>query len=75
VTPEINAHICGQCYYCQRNIPTQCVTRQALGIDINGGMAEFIAVDAYLLHEIPEEISFTQGTFIEPTAAAYETLK
>ena len=27
VTSEINAHNCGQCYYCKRNMPTQCVTR------------------------------------------------
>ena len=38
-------------------------------------MAEYIVVDAYLLHEIPDEISYDQGTFIEPTAAAYQTFE
>jgi len=33
---EINSNICGKCYFCSRNIPTQCISRKALGIDLNG---------------------------------------
>lgn len=75
VTPEINANLCGKCFYCQNNILTQCVSRKALGIDIDGGMAEFIALDDYLLHEIPDALTYHQATFIEPVAAAYQTFE
>ncbi|MCJ7651695.1 MAG: alcohol dehydrogenase catalytic domain-containing protein [Candidatus Lokiarchaeota archaeon] len=73
VTAEINANIDFDCFYCQKAMYTQCVSRKALGIDINGAFAEYIALDSYLLHEIPNKISFEEATFIEPLAAAYQT--
>jgi D-arabinose 1-dehydrogenase-like Zn-dependent alcohol dehydrogenase len=75
ITPEINANKCGKCFYCQQKMFTQCVTRKALGIDIDGGMAEYIALDDYLLHEIPSSFTDNQATFIEPVAAAYQTFE
>lgn len=75
VAIEINANIDHSCFYCQREKFTQCVNRKALGIDIDGGFAEKIAVDDYLLHEIPDSISDIDATFIEPLAAAYQTFE
>jgi alcohol dehydrogenase len=75
VTSEINANIDFNCDFCQRKIFTQCISRKALGIDINGAFAEYIVVDSYLLHKIPKEISFKEATFIEPLAAAYQTFE
>jgi len=46
-----------------------------LGIDINGSFAEYIAVESYLLHEIPDNISYKEATFVEPLAAAYQTFE
>jgi threonine dehydrogenase-like Zn-dependent dehydrogenase len=75
VTSEINSNIDFNCYYCDRKIYTQCISRKALGIDINGAFAEFIPVESYLLHEIPDSLSFEEATFIEPLAAAYQTFE
>ncbi|MFX1455296.1 MAG: alcohol dehydrogenase catalytic domain-containing protein [Promethearchaeota archaeon] len=72
VTSEINSNIDFNCYYCKKGKYTQCISRKALGIDIDGALAEYIKVDSYLLHEIPSSISFDQATFIEPLAAAYQ---
>ncbi len=72
VVSEINSNIDFNCYYCKRDMFTQCLSRKAIGIDINGGFAEYIAVESYLLHEIPDLISFNEATFIEPLAAAYQ---
>lgn len=72
---EINSNIDFSCYYCKKKMFTQCVSRKAIGIDINGGFAEYIAVESYLLHEIPDSISFREATFIEPLAAAYQTFE
>ena len=47
----------------------------AIGIDIDGALAEYIAVESYLVHEIPESLSFNEATFIEPLAAAYQTFE
>ena len=75
VTSEINSNIDFNCYYCQRGIYTQCVSRKAIGIDMDGALAEYIAVESYLIHEIPENLSFEEATFIEPLAAAYQTFE
>lgn len=75
VTAEINSNIDFDCYYCQRKIFTQCVSRKALGIEINGSFAEFIAVESYLLHKLPNNITYKEATFIEPLAAAYQTFE
>ncbi len=75
VTSEINSNIDFDCYFCQRKIFTQCISRRALGIDINGSFAEYIAVESYLLHELPDNISYKEATFIEPLAAAYQTFE
>ena len=75
VTSEINANIDFNCFYCRRKLYTQCISRKAIGIDINGSFAEYIAVGSYLLHEVPKSISFNEATFIEPLAAAYQTFE
>ncbi|MFX1392773.1 MAG: alcohol dehydrogenase catalytic domain-containing protein [Promethearchaeota archaeon] len=75
VTSEINCNIDKTCFYCRRNIYTQCLSRKALGIDIDGAFAEYIAVESYLLHEFPISISFSEATFIEPLAAAFQVFE
>ena len=72
VTSEINSNIDFSCYYCKEGKFTQCISRKALGIDIDGALAEYIALESYLLHEIPDSISYDEATFIEPLAAAYQ---
>ncbi len=72
VVSEINSNIDYNCYYCKRDIFTQCLSRKAIGIDIDGGFAEYLAVESYLIHEIPNSISFNEAVFIEPLAAAYQ---
>ncbi|GAH66088.1 unnamed protein product, partial [marine sediment metagenome] len=75
ITSEINSNIDFNCYFCRRELYTQCISRKAIGIDIDGALAEFIAVESYLLHEIPDSISYDDATFIEPLAAAYQTFE
>ncbi|MFX1379605.1 MAG: zinc-binding dehydrogenase [Promethearchaeota archaeon] len=72
VTSEINSNIDFNCYYCKQGLYTQCVSRKAIGIDIDGALAEYIALESYLLHEIPDKITYDEATFIEPLAAAYQ---
>ncbi len=75
VTSEINSNIDFDCYYCKQGLFSQCVSRKAIGIDIDGAFAEYIALESYLLHEIPDSISYEDATFIEPLAAAYQTFE
>ncbi len=75
VTTEINTNTCGKCAFCISGVPTQCPQRKALGIDVNGGMADFIAVRHDLVHALPESLDPKEGTFIEPLAAAVQTFE
>jgi len=75
VTSEINSNIDFDCYYCKKELFTQCISRKAIGIDINGALAEYVALDSYLLHKIPSSLSYEEATFIEPLAAAYQTFE
>lgn len=73
VTTEINLNTCGECFFCQREEPTQCLQRKALGIDVDGGFARHVVTEGRLLHELPADLSFDEGTFVEPLAAAVQT--
>ncbi|NHJ26118.1 MAG: hypothetical protein EAX89_16185 [Candidatus Lokiarchaeota archaeon] len=75
VTSEINSNVDFNCYYCNKKQYTQCISRKAIGIDIDGAIAEYIAVDSYLIHKIPDNLTFNEATFIEPLAAAYQTFE
>jgi L-iditol 2-dehydrogenase len=41
------------------------------GFSISGADAEFFVAKASWLHRIPDELSFTQGAFVEPFSVAY----
>ncbi|MHA1987456.1 MAG: zinc-dependent alcohol dehydrogenase [Promethearchaeota archaeon] len=75
VTSEINSNIDSSCYFCKEGKHTQCISRKAIGIDIDGALAEYIALESYLLHEIPDSISYDEATFIEPLAAAFQVFE
>ena len=74
VTSEINSEIDNTCYYCKRGLFSQCISRKALGIDMNGAFAEYIVIESYLLHDI-SSISYNEATFIEPLAAAFQVFE
>jgi len=75
VTAEISTQSCGDCSFCNRNIPSQCSERKALGIHRDGAMAEYLTIESSLLHEVPDSIQDVEGTYIEPLAAAYQTFE
>lgn len=67
VDPNIS---CGTCFYCRRGLIHLCSTLQALGVDIDGGMAQYCIVPVKQLYEIPESLSQEQSAFIEPISCA-----
>lgn len=57
---------CGVCYYCQRGLPNLCLSADVFGINRAGALAEFMAVPAKLVYQIPRTLSFDEATVIEP---------
>ncbi len=74
VTGEINL-ACGQCPTCLGGMPTQCPNRTTLGIDRrDGAFAEYLTLPVVNLHPVPDPVSDDQAVFVEPLAAALQTL-
>jgi threonine dehydrogenase-like Zn-dependent dehydrogenase len=70
VAGEINVG-CGRCGWCERGIKEHCTTRTVVGIRGRGGaFAEYVALPAANLHEIPEGMTDRTAVFVEPVAAA-----
>jgi 2-desacetyl-2-hydroxyethyl bacteriochlorophyllide A dehydrogenase len=65
VDPNIS---CGVCYYCRRGLIHLCSHLQALGVDIDGGMAEYCLVPARQAYVLPAEMSAEVCAFVEPVS-------
>ena len=71
VVSETAARICGRCAYCRVGEYNLCPERRGFGYNLDGGMAEFVAVPARCLHHLPDSISFEKAALIEPCSVAY----
>ncbi len=75
VASEINV-TCRRCDWCRRGLGRHCAHRVVMGI-INrpGAFAEFVAMPAENLHELPAHLPDEEAVFVEPLAAAAEILE
>lgn len=74
VAGEINI-TCGECDLCLWGLGRHCPKRTVMGIvNRDGVFAEYVALPAINLHELPETIPDEAAVFIEPLAAAAEML-
>lgn len=66
---------CGQCEPCQSGYPHVCNTLKLIGIDCDGGMAEYVKVPADKVVEMPAGLSMKLGAFIEPVAVGVHAVR
>jgi threonine dehydrogenase-like Zn-dependent dehydrogenase len=75
VVGEINVG-CGACKQCLEGDSRHCASRSVLGIkDRDGAFAEFLSLPVRNLFEVPDSMSDETAVFIEPLAAALNTLE
>jgi L-iditol 2-dehydrogenase len=67
VDPNIS---CGTCSYCRRGLVHLCSSLRALGVDIDGGMAEYCVVPSAQLYTLGKEMSAEVCAFVEPLSCA-----
>jgi 2-desacetyl-2-hydroxyethyl bacteriochlorophyllide A dehydrogenase len=67
VDPNIS---CGVCYYCRRGLVHLCANLRALGVDIDGGMAEFCIAPMKQVYALPDRMKPGVSVFIEPLSCA-----
>jgi L-iditol 2-dehydrogenase len=70
VVSEQHTHACGRCRQCLTGNAFACASKRAPGYFVDGGFTEFIKVPAWLLHRIPDNLSFVDAAFSEPSAVA-----
>lgn len=61
---------CGTCSYCRSGRTNLCLSFKVFGIQTNGGFAEYVNVPARHVHHLRDELSFREGTLIEPAAVS-----
>lgn len=64
---------CGTCTPCKRGIPHVCEKLTVIGVNGNGGFAEYAAVPSDTLFELPDDIPDDVGVLAEPFSIGYHT--
>jgi threonine dehydrogenase-like Zn-dependent dehydrogenase len=59
---------CGRCAFCLRGRPDHCAQFQLIGLERNGGFAEFVTVRADELFALPASVHVDEQPLVEPLA-------
>lgn len=65
---------CRNCRYCKAGQYNLCESMGFIGLMGNGGMAEQVLVPEYMLHVLPDSVSFRQAAVLEPAAVSEHAL-
>ena len=65
-----NPFACGKCCVCVSGNPNLCPQKRAMGIHSDGCFADYVKLDANLIHKIPENVSMQEAALMEPLAVA-----
>lgn len=61
---------CGHCPACRRGQDYLCETRKVQGLHYDGGMAEYVKVDARFLVRLPDDLDLQAAALVEPLSVA-----
>lgn len=75
VVCEPHAGACHACHLCRRGFIQLCVDKRSPGWGIDGALARYVSVPAYLLHRVPEEVSDLAAAVCEPTAISVSAIE
>ena len=66
---------CGHCDFCRNEQANHCANWQGVGVTRSGGFAEYVNVPAKAVYRIPESMTHTQASFVEPLACVVWAMK
>jgi (R,R)-butanediol dehydrogenase / meso-butanediol dehydrogenase / diacetyl reductase len=67
--------MCKNCESCKSGKYNHCELNGFIGSNADGGFAEYVMVEDYMVHKLPDNLSFEEGALIEPTAVALQAVK
>jgi len=68
VVGEPHTKACGKCELCRTGNIQICAQKRSPGWGINGAFARYLCMPEYLLHKIPDSLSYDEAAFVEPAA-------
>jgi L-iditol 2-dehydrogenase len=74
VLSETQNLVCGKCYYCRIGHPEACEKKRSPGWGVNGSFAEYLKMPNWLIHKIPDNVSFEEAAVVEPAATAAQNI-
>ena len=74
VVSELHTGACRVCRLCRTGNSQICPEKRPIGSGTDGAFAEFMKVPSWLLHRIPEEVSFEEAALTEPTAICIHSI-
>jgi L-iditol 2-dehydrogenase len=66
---------CGECRYCRAQRPNLCDSLKSRAIKSNGGFAEYVSLDVRMVHAMPDGMSESLATFVEPFSCALHVVR
>lgn len=67
--------VCGHCYPCEIGRFNVCEELKVIGIHMDGGACEYLAVDPWNLHKTPDELPDDVAALVEPVAVGVGSVK
>lgn len=66
---------CGRCWWCARHQPGLCPTLRVLGLQDDGGLADYLLADARTCVVVPDTVPVDVAAFAEPASVAVRALR
>ncbi|MFC1452050.1 zinc-binding dehydrogenase [Verrucomicrobiota bacterium] len=66
---------CGACPYCGAGKPNLCDELKTRPVKSNGGLSEFVALDARMIRAMPPELPVGLAPFVEPLSCALHAVR
>ena len=72
IEPQV---VCGKCYPCRHGKYNLCEQLKVMGFQTTGTASEYVAVEAFRVTPLPEELTYSDGAMIEPLAVTVHAAK
>lgn len=78
VVANPNGHVCGECRFCRvgrYNLCPVATQQRPLGVQRDGGLAEYVALHTSYLRRLPAAVDTRRGAWVEPLAVAVRAVR